>query len=309
MIVDAVYTWVDPHDDDWERQRASYRVSEAVERLPARAGDVWQCELYYSLLSIQQFAPWIHKVWIVCQRPQCPSFLGDFELDTEVVFHDQIFPDVGVLPSFASRAIECCLHRIPGLSEHFLYFNDDMMFGAPVNPSLFFDEWGLPIVYVESEWDPRHNATSAPHADDIPYIASCKLVRRLLNTKHGHDPSRSRILHEVAALTKTCMRVCEQTFPKQWKKCIGERFRTKDDIIPIPLSLLHGVEIHLCVKGLRNPPYVWTNLSTSLQKNHKLFLDMARKKPKFICVNDVNPSLPKEIIFHFYGCLDVYFKK
>ena len=33
------------------------------------------------------------------------------------------------LPTFSSPAIEANLHRIPGLSEHFLYFNDDVFLG------------------------------------------------------------------------------------------------------------------------------------------------------------------------------------
>lgn len=306
--IDAVYTWVDPNDYEWLKQKSEYKNEDVVERLPPRT-DNNDSELYYSLLSLAQFAPWIRKVWIVCQYPQQPDFLDKIPLDVHVVYHDDIFPDPSILPTFNSYAIECCLHRIEGLSEHFIYFNDDMMLGAPVEPELFFDEWGSPRVYIESEWDSKFEASLAIKPQDIPYNASCKLIRRMLNEKYGRDLSRGRIIHEATALTKTCMLVGERTFSKAWNECVEERFRKGKDIIPIPLALLNGVEIHLCVKGLPNPSYMWTNLSGNLRENHNLFQKLMRTRPQLLCINDVNPSLPREIVFHYFGCLDLYFSE
>lgn len=48
------------------------------------------------------------------------------------------------LPTFSSITIEHFLWRIPGLSEYFLYANDDMMFGKPLSPDFFFAEDGKP---------------------------------------------------------------------------------------------------------------------------------------------------------------------
>jgi len=308
MDIDVVYTWVDPNDKQWVKQRNEYKegAEEAVERLPLTNID-GNSELYYSLLSLTKYAPWIRKVWIVCQRPQRPSFLNEFDLNVDVVFHDEIFPDPSVLPTFNSYAIECCLHRIPGLAEQFIYFNDDMMFGAPVEPNLFFDKWGSPKVYIESEWNPKFQAAIRENDSGIPYTASCKLIRRLLNEKYDYDSSRGRIIHQATALTRTCMIVAERTFSTLWNKCVGARFRRGDDIIPVPLAVLNGVEINLCVKGLRNPSYLWTPLSKVLKDNHAMFQKLSKSRPKFICINDVNPSFPSEIIFHYFGCLDVYF--
>lgn len=305
MEIDAVYTWVDPEDHKWLKQKGEYKNDDTIERLPPKTVD--NSELYYSLLSLIKFAPWIRKIWIVCQRPQTPPFLHTLSLDVQVVFHDEIFPDVSVLPCFNSYAIECCLHRIHGLAEHFIYFNDDMMLGSHVDPDLFFDKWGSPKVYIESEWNPTFEASIVENPNDIPYSASCKLVRRILNDKYGYDSSRGRIIHEATAITKTCMVIAERTFSKEWDKCVNERFRQGDDIIPFPLALFNGVEINLCHKGIPNPSYVWTTLTKNLRDNHRLFRTLMKKRPKLLCINDVNPSYPKEIIFHYFGCLDVYF--
>jgi hypothetical protein len=55
-----------------------------------------------------------------------------------VITHEEIFLNKSHLPTFSSPAIECHLHRIPGLSDKFLYLNDDTMFGAPVWPDDFY---------------------------------------------------------------------------------------------------------------------------------------------------------------------------
>ena len=39
-------------------------------------------------------------------------------------------------------SLQVHIHRIPGLSEHFLYFNDDLLVGRALNRSVFFDASG-----------------------------------------------------------------------------------------------------------------------------------------------------------------------
>ena len=43
----------------------------------------------------------------------------------QIIPHTAIFPNKSHLPVFSSPAIEAHLHRIPGLSPKFIYFNDD----------------------------------------------------------------------------------------------------------------------------------------------------------------------------------------
>lgn len=53
-----------------------------------------------------------------------------------------IFPSK-YLPTFNCNPIELNFHRIPGLAEKFVYFNDDMFLLRPVEPEIFFKN-GLP---------------------------------------------------------------------------------------------------------------------------------------------------------------------
>ncbi|XP_076069626.1 N-acetylglucosamine-1-phosphotransferase subunits alpha/beta-like isoform X2 [Oratosquilla oratoria] len=109
-------------------------------------------ELRYSLRSLEKFAPWVRRVFIVTNG-QIPYWLNLEHPRLTLVTHEEIFTNLSHLPSFSSPAIEVHLHRIPGLSEHFLYLNDDVMFGAEVWPEDFYSPsagykvylaWSLP---------------------------------------------------------------------------------------------------------------------------------------------------------------------
>ena len=54
------------------------------------------------------------------------------------VLWQEIFTNKSHLPSFSSPAIESHLHRIPGLSDKFIYLNDDVMLGKDVWPDDFY---------------------------------------------------------------------------------------------------------------------------------------------------------------------------
>ena len=104
-------------------------------------------ELRYSLRSVEKHAPWVRHVFIVTNG-QIPSWLN---LDNErvtVVSHSDIFLNKSHLPTFSSPAIESHLHRIPGLSDWFIYMNDDVLFGRDVWPDDFVAASGAQKVYL-----------------------------------------------------------------------------------------------------------------------------------------------------------------
>ncbi|GFO26810.1 N-acetylglucosamine-1-phosphotransferase subunits alpha/beta-like, partial [Plakobranchus ocellatus] len=104
-------------------------------------------ELRYSLRSIQKFAPWVRHVFIVTNG-QIPYWLNLDCPRLTVITHDQIFQNASHLPTFSSPAIEAHIHRIPGLSDRFIYLNDDVMFGSPVWPNDFYSHSSGQKVYL-----------------------------------------------------------------------------------------------------------------------------------------------------------------
>ncbi|MBD5187318.1 MAG: hypothetical protein HDS93_00915 [Bacteroidales bacterium] len=146
--IDAVITWVDGDDPLFARKRESYMNGSSLLERDDIAGITRyrsSGEIDWCVCSIMKFAPWIRKIYIVTDgqnphversiRKVCP----DSEIPVEVVDHKVIFKGYEqVLPVFNSLSIETVLWRIPGLSDRFIYFNDDMMLWNPVQPSDFF---------------------------------------------------------------------------------------------------------------------------------------------------------------------------
>lgn len=94
-------------------------------------------ELRYSLRSLEKHAPWVRRVYVVTNG-QIPYWLNLENPRVTIVTHEEIFLNKSHLPTFSSPAIESHLHRIPGLSEKFIYMNDDVMFGQIVWPDDFY---------------------------------------------------------------------------------------------------------------------------------------------------------------------------
>ena len=101
----------------------------------------------YSLRALWLHAPFVRNIYLVT-ADQRPDWLDDSDDRITLVSHAEIFPDSDMLPTFNSHAIEACLHRIPGLSEHFIYMNDDVFFGREVSSDLFYTK----AAKLASDW-------------------------------------------------------------------------------------------------------------------------------------------------------------
>ena len=92
-------------------------------------------ELRYSLRSVFENLPWINHIYLITNK-QRPTWLKEHPKIT-VVDHTEIIPSE-LLPTFSSVVIENYLTKIPGLNEHFLYFNDDIFINRHLSPREFF---------------------------------------------------------------------------------------------------------------------------------------------------------------------------
>ncbi|WP_144276219.1 stealth family protein [Demequina sp. NBRC 110053] len=206
--IDVVYTWVDGSDPHWLERKARKTGSIQTEGYND-AADVAsrfanRDELRYSLRSLEMHVPWVRHVYIVTDR-QRPSWLVEDHPRVTVIDHEEIFTDPSVLPVFNSHAIESQLHHIPGLSDRYLYLNDDIMFGRPVSPTLFFGPGGVTKFF-------RSNAVldiAPPSPRDLPVLSAAKNNRQLIadafcvtvanKFKHTPHPQRKDVLEELEA--------------------------------------------------------------------------------------------------------------
>ena len=107
--------------------------------------------LKYWFRGVEAFAPWVnHVFFITCD--QHPKWLNTKHPKLICINHKDYIPDI-FLPTFNANTIEMNLHRIHGLSEHFVYFNDDMFLVKPISEDFFFRE-GKPVLDTKIIYPP-----------------------------------------------------------------------------------------------------------------------------------------------------------
>ena len=283
LKIDLVYLWVDDKDSDWKLKKQTWfnflKIPDLVSNDCCRFCN--NEELKYSLRSVEMYAPWINKIYIVTDG-QKPKWL-DYNNDKIIIIdHKDILPEV-CLPTFNSEAIEVCLDKIPNLSECFLYANDDMFFTAPVKPSDFFDKNGKPYVDLRiRNWINPSNL----HQQNILYSTNLFSNKYNLSNVELFEPT-----HCIEAYTKNAITRCKKVFKDEFDKVANYRFRHKDSIQRIIFSLY---SLHNGLGILRKHP------STEEQDYQKkvfslhlnlMSIDIMRQKilglsPKLLCIND-----------------------
>ncbi|XP_076618477.1 N-acetylglucosamine-1-phosphate transferase subunits alpha and beta isoform X2 [Colletes latitarsis] len=143
--IDVVYTWVNGSDTIFLKNLKEHVPIMDVNTAASRYSD--KDELRYSLRSLEMYAPWVRHVYIVTNG-QIPSWLDMDNPRVTLITHEDIFLNKSDLPTFSSPAIESHIHRIPGISDKFLYFNDDVMLGTEVWPEDFITQAGGQKVYL-----------------------------------------------------------------------------------------------------------------------------------------------------------------
>ena len=145
--IDLVIPWVDGADPDWLEEKKRWEQCDAEVGTRDRkwaGGDIryrdWET-LKYFFRGVEQFAPWVRTVFFVTWG-HLPEWLNTAHPQLRIIRHEEYIPRE-FLPTFNSHTIELNLHRIDGLAEQFIYFNDDTFLTAPVKRSDFFQH-GLP---------------------------------------------------------------------------------------------------------------------------------------------------------------------
>jgi len=139
--IDFVITWVDGNDPKWLAEKRKYEKDAgfANDNRDVRYRDFEL--LKYWFRAVEQNAPWVNKIHFVTWG-HVPEWLDINHPKINIVKHSSFMPKK-YLPTFSSTAIEMNLHRIEGLTEKFVYFNDDMFVLNKTKPTDFFKN-GLP---------------------------------------------------------------------------------------------------------------------------------------------------------------------
>jgi hypothetical protein len=270
--MDLVYTYVNGADAEWQRIKTESKrrwFDASVHNADAAAANRFrdQDELRYSLRSVATNLPWIRTIYIVVASPsQVPRWLqctaGEVDRAdrveateatdktdkadptcgprprVQIVYHADLFGDeyAAHLPTYNSHAIEVHLHRIAGLSDVFLYCNDDFFFHRPMAMSDFVDdETGRVAVFL----DPHNSRRGTPTVHEIGFRSAWKNTNRWLDARFegqegGGDagrpgPVRKKLAHACVVVVRTLIERLWSEMPRQLERTSAARFRSIHD--------------------------------------------------------------------------------
>ena len=266
--MDIVITYVDGNDPVWKQD---YEKTTKVPVMDKRFRD-WGT-LKYLLRGIETKMPFINNVYLVVSHPsQVPEWVDQSQL--KIVLHSDIIP-AEFLPTFNCNPIEMHLHRIPGLDEEYLYFNDDVFPVGDCRPTDFFRDGKIVIGFY------RHFFASGM------YKKICRNSDRLARKALGMKPSCffTRPQHVCTPMLKS---QCEELYAKvepQIRETSATRTRTEDN-----LNQYLFLD-YLNYKGLAiNEKLSNKHFSVAVASAESLREFLLAPTRKIVCVNDVHLS-------------------
>lgn len=305
MNIDAVITWVDGDDPLHRAKRLQYGNQDLLEAEDVAGNTRFSSlgEIYYCVASLNRFAPWIHKIYIVTdgQDPHVEEFMEQHfpngYIPIEIIDHKVIYQGYEqYLPTFNSIAIETMTWRIPGLSEHYIEFNDDLLLTSPVKPGDFFPTEDSSVCYAtrcSMHWTkftrmlkPHKNGRKQVTFKGNMYNAAIVANRRFFFLKLAHTPK---------ALRKSFYEKYFSAHPDDMLRNVGHRFRHAEQFTSQELQYLM-----LESDGKLKVKSVAENLFFLQPKNRKGYVDkkMSRlaqmKNCKFACFNSLDKATEGE---------------
>ena len=246
--IDAVITWVDGSDERHKAKRMKYG-NETIFNAEDIAGSSRFAslgEIFYCVASLNRFAPWLNKIYLVTdeQDPQIDKLIEKYfpkkHIPIEIVDHKTIFRGYEeYLPTFNSISIESMTWRIPGLSEHYIEFNDDFILAAPVTPEDFFTSDEKVVCYGKKS---NYLLTKLSRMIKYRKNGSKKVTFKetMLNaaTLLGIYSSFIKFYHIPRALLKSVYKKYFDEHPEHLLKNISHRFRNHTQYNPQELFYL-----------------------------------------------------------------------
>ena len=277
--IDVVYTWVDGSDDTWDAARSA-RLAEVTgtaqtRESSGRARYLDRGELRYSFRSLHLFAPWVRRIHLVTAG-QTPSWLDTSHPRINLVDHRDILP-ADALPTFNSHAIETSLHRIEGLAEHFVYFNDDFMVGRPIRPEALFSPAGLTSVFFSAQTVGLTDMPDAP-----PFLKAAWNNRNLLHAAFG-AATTNNLAHAPYAHRVSVIDELHERFPEPLAATARSPFRTDTDVSTLSsLAQHYGLLTGSAFVGEADLAYVnISNADVEFQLRR-----LRHREQDFICLGD-----------------------
>ncbi len=265
--MDIVITYVDGNDPVWKQDYEKYTNVPIMQK---RFRD-WGT-LKYLLRGIEVNMPFIRNVYLVVSHPsQVPQWADPEHLN--VVLHKDIIPD-HLLPTFNSNPIEMHLHRIEGLDEEYLYFNDDLFPVMPCSREDFFRD-GKGVLGFSTHW----------FAAGM-YKKICRNSDALAREASGMKRSCS-FMRPQHICTPMLRSQCQELYDKYQQRILKSLTRTRSAINVTQYTYLN----YQYYKGLMIRERISSkHCSAAITSPEKLASHILCPERKMLCINDVRLS-------------------
>ena len=309
MEIDFVMPWVDGSDETWRKEKKNYLPAKQDDDGEERFRD-WE-NLKYWFRGVEKYAPWVRKIHFITWG-HLPEWMDTSHPKLHLVKHEDYIPKQ-FLPTFNSHTIELNLHRIKGLSEHFVYFNDDIFLLRQLRRQDFFRN-GKPcdmLAFQPVIANPKNPVMSHIFLNNALVLA--KHFEKRMNVrkqpgsyfKPGYPPlyffynllelafpqyTGFYTVHGPAAF-------CKSTFEELWEKepeiltaSSSHRFRSGEDVNQYLMREWQKLGGHFCPRNItRN--FAYFNVKS---ENPGLVRTIERRKADIICINDANVPIDFE---------------
>lgn len=286
--IDLVYLWCDAGDELWAKKKAC-TMQKLQKSFDKDASDdcrfIQSDELKYSLRSVEKYAPWINKIFIVTDN-QKPAWLDINNPKIKIVDHKEILP-ADALPCFNSTAIETGLPYIKDLSECFLFANDDTFFWDYVDKSDFFTGDLKPVCRL------RQRIKNKKYKHLYGYIVkkAYDMIKHRYGINMPYFPH-----HNIDAYRKSYFLDCMAEFREEFEKTAHRQFREFDSVQRSIVTYYMAAN-NLCeVKHVAKPWYnpFFKSDSRYVKCLAKPLAELKTANCKLLCVNDCNRTTNKD---------------
>lgn len=266
MKFDIVYTWVDGGEPDYIEILNKYaQVKRDLN--PERYRDGFNM-LKYSFRSLENHFDSFNKVYLLTARPQVPDWLDQNHPKIEIVHHDQVIPQE-YLPTFNSNVIESFLHRIPGISENFIYLCDDFLFGNDIDIGSFYRNGKYRIFNTLFGENLRWRIY-----DGYQDIFGMGIIE-----------------HQPTFIKKEFWEQAYKLFPEEVEQTRNSRFRDDRNICPPKLYRYYMLKYQ---NQFSDPVKIWElnnhfrfhKITNKFKKQRKFVMNMKKWSPDYYCMND-----------------------
>lgn len=321
--MDFVVTWVDGSDKAWQEEKARYDNSGMVDDSKERYRD-WELFKYW-FRGVEKNAPWVRKVHLITWG-HLPDWLDISNPKLNIVRHEDYIP-AEYLPTFNCNVIELYFHRIKGLSEQFINFNDDMYIISPMKPEDFFMD-GVPcdmLAFQPVVANPKNPVMS--HLLLNNSLVLCKYFDKIKNVK-SQPGKYFKIGYPLMYFVYNILEMAfplytglytvhgpspflKSTYEELWEKeeelfykMSNNRFRSAEDITQYLFREWQKLSGNFCPKNIQKH-FAYYDVA---EDNSALRRAMEKKKRKVICLNDADISgdtdkIKAELIDIFDACL------